>query len=51
MTDNLQDVISPKLAVAIANPIFPAVDSLLRSGRHISTEHLDNHAFFNGFPK
>ena len=49
MTDNLQDVISPKLAVAIANPIFPAVDSLLRSGRHISTEHLDNHAFLMDF--
>ncbi|MBF1216252.1 MAG: chromosome partitioning protein MukE, partial [Haemophilus parainfluenzae] len=28
MTD-IQDVISPKLANAIANPIFPAVDSLL----------------------
>lgn len=49
MTDNLQDVISPKLAVAIANPIFPEVDSLLRSGRHISTEHLDNHAFLMDF--
>ena len=49
MTDNLQDVISPKLAVAIANPIFPAVDSLLRSGRHISTEHLDNHAFYRRY--
>lgn len=50
MTD-IQDVISPKLANAIANPIFPTVDSLLRSGRHISTDQLDNHAFFNGFPK
>ncbi|OOF45710.1 chromosome partition protein MukE [Rodentibacter trehalosifermentans] len=49
MTDNLQDVISPKLATAIANPLFPAVDSLLRSGRHISTEHLDNHAFLMDF--
>ncbi len=35
MTDNLQDVIS-KTRCMIANPIFPAVDSLLRSGRHIS---------------
>ena len=49
MTDNLQDVISPKLALAIANTIFPAVDSLLRSGRHISMEHLDNHAFLMDF--
>ena len=49
MTDNLQDVISPKLAMAIANPLFPAVDSLLRSGRHIGTEYLDNHAFLMDF--
>ncbi|OOF35663.1 chromosome partition protein MukE [Rodentibacter heidelbergensis] len=49
MTDNLQDVISSKLATAIANPLFPTVDSLLRSGRHISTEHLDNHAFLMDF--
>ncbi len=48
MTD-IQDVISPKLANAIANPIFPAVDSLLRSGRHISTDQLDNHAFLMDF--
>ena len=49
MTDNLQDVISPKLAAAIANPLFPAVDSQLRSGKHISTEQLDNHAFLLDF--
>lgn len=49
MTDNLQDVISPKLAAAIANPLFPAVDSQLRSGKHIGTEHLDNHAFLLDF--
>ena len=50
MTD-IQDVISPKLANAIANPIFPTVDSLLRSGRHISTDQLDNHAFLMDFQK
>ena len=49
MTDNLQDVISPKLAAAIANPIFPAVGILLRSGHHISTEHFDNYAFLMDF--
>lgn len=49
MTDNISDVISPKLATAIANPLFPAVDSQLRSGRHISTEQLDNHAFLMDF--
>lgn len=34
-----------KLAQAIANPIFPELDSLLRSGRHIGIDELDNHAF------
>lgn len=49
MTDNLQDLISTKLAAAIANPLFPAVDSQLRSGRHISLDQLDNHAFLMDF--
>jgi len=34
-----------KLAMALANPIFPALDSQLRAGRHIGIEELDNHAF------
>lgn len=34
-----------KLAQAIANPIFPELDSSLRSGRHIGIDELDNHAF------
>ena len=34
-----------KLAQAIANPIFPELDSLLRSGRHIGFDELDNHTF------
>ncbi|OOF69364.1 chromosome partition protein MukE [Rodentibacter caecimuris] len=49
MTEKVQDVISTKLANAIANPLFPAVDSQLRSGKHISTEQLDNHAFLMDF--
>ncbi|MGX3020566.1 chromosome partition protein MukE [Ursidibacter sp. B-7004-1] len=44
MTDT-QELIPTKLAQAIANPIFPALDSQLRSGRHISLEALDEHAF------
>ncbi|QGM80828.1 chromosome partition protein MukE [Otariodibacter oris] len=40
-----QDLIPTKLAQAIANPIFPALDSQLRSGRHIGIEALDEHAF------
>lgn len=38
-----------KLAQAIANPIFPELDSLLRSGRHIGLDELDNHAFLMDF--
>lgn len=49
MTENIQEVISPKLAVAIANSIFPELDSQLRAGRHINTEQLDQHAFLMDF--
>ncbi len=41
--------IPAKLAIAIANPLFPAVDSQLRSGRHISIDQLDPHAFLMDF--
>ncbi len=49
MTENIQDFISPKLALAIANPIFPELDSQLRAGRHINTEQLDQHVFLMDF--
>ncbi|ALV92821.1 MULTISPECIES: chromosome partition protein MukE [Pantoea] len=42
---NIEQVMPVKLALALANPIFPALDSLLRAGRHIGIEELDNHAF------
>lgn len=42
---NIEQVIPVKLALALANPIFPALDSQLRAGRHIGIEELDNHAF------
>ncbi|MBE2894106.1 chromosome partition protein MukE [Spirabiliibacterium falconis] len=44
-----QDVMPVKLSQAIANPLFPAVDSQLRSGKHISVDDLDNHAFLMDF--
>ncbi|MGL5431226.1 MAG: chromosome partition protein MukE [Vibrio sp.] len=37
------------LAKAIANPLFPALDSLLRAGRHVASDDLDNHAFLSDF--
>ncbi|SUB24451.1 chromosome partition protein MukE [Avibacterium avium] len=49
MTEQLQEILSVKQAQAIANPLFPTVDSQLRAGRHISLEQLDNHAFLMDF--
>ncbi|KGQ71216.1 chromosome partitioning protein MukE [Chelonobacter oris] len=43
------DVMPAKLATAIANPLFPNVDSQLRAGKHISIDELDNHAFLMDF--
>ncbi|GAD79003.1 chromosome partition protein MukE [Vibrio ezurae NBRC 102218] len=37
------------LVRAIANPLFPALDSLLRSGRHITQDDMDNHALLCDF--
>ena len=42
---NIEQVMPVKLAQAIANPIFPALDSQLRSGRHVGIDELDNHAY------
>ncbi|KGD77543.1 chromosome partition protein MukE [Pantoea vagans] len=42
---NIEQVMPVKLAQALANPVFPALDSQLRAGRHIGIEELDNHAF------
>ncbi|MEN5016089.1 chromosome partition protein MukE [Erwinia sp. Eh17-17] len=42
---NIEQVMPVKLAIALANPIFPALDSQLRAGRHIGIEELDQHAF------
>ncbi|WP_249963023.1 chromosome partition protein MukE [Histophilus somni] len=49
MTDSIQDLLSIKLARAIANPLFPEVDSQLRSGKHIGQEYLDNYSFLADF--
>lgn len=46
---NIEQVMPVKLAQALANPLFPALDSALRSGRHIGLDELDNHAFLMDF--
>ncbi|MGL9722385.1 chromosome partition protein MukE [Sodalis sp. (in: enterobacteria)] len=46
---SIEESLPVKLAKALSNPLFPALDSQLRSGRHISIEELDNHAFLMDF--
>ncbi|WP_114196153.1 MULTISPECIES: chromosome partition protein MukE [Enterobacterales] len=46
---NIEQVMPVKLAQALANSLFPALDSQLRSGRHIGIDELDNHAFLMDF--
>lgn len=46
---NIDQYMPLRLAQALANPIFPVLDSLLRSGRHIGLDDLDNHAFLMDF--
>lgn len=46
---NIEQFMPVKLAQALANPIFPELDCQLRSGRHISIDDLDNHAFLMDF--
>ncbi len=44
---DINEYMPENLAKAITNPLFPALDSLLRAGRHVSCDDLDNHAFLS----
>ncbi|WBA07628.1 chromosome partition protein MukE [Salinivibrio kushneri] len=46
---NTEQPMPEGLAKAIANPLFPALDSALRAGRHIASDDLDNHALLMEF--
>ena len=48
---NIEEFMPEKLAKAIANPLFPTLDNALRSGRHVSSEDLDSHAYLIEFEK
>ncbi|MBD1576717.1 chromosome partition protein MukE [Vibrio sp. S11_S32] len=49
-TVDSQDVYMPEqLVKALSNSLFPALDSMLRAGRHISSDDMDNHAFLTDF--
>ncbi|WP_261815488.1 chromosome partition protein MukE [Vibrio gallicus] len=46
---NSEHYMPEELAKAIANPLFPGLDSLLRSGRHITQDDMDNYALLCDF--
>ncbi|WP_434525287.1 chromosome partition protein MukE [Photorhabdus asymbiotica] len=46
---HIEQFMPVKLAQALANSLFPELDSQLRSGRHIGMDDLDNHAFLMDF--
>ncbi|NIY93342.1 chromosome partition protein MukE [Vibrio diazotrophicus] len=46
---DINEYMPENLAKAISNPLFPALDSALRAGRHVSSDDLDNHAFLSDF--
>jgi len=46
---DINEYMPENLAKAISNPLFTALDSVLRAGRHISSDDLDNHAFLSDF--
>ncbi|EHD21887.1 MULTISPECIES: chromosome partition protein MukE [Brenneria] len=46
---NIEQIMPVRLATALSNTLFPALDSQLRAGRHIGMEELENHAFLMDF--
>ena len=46
---NTEFPLALRMAQAIANPLFPKLDTWLRSGRHISPDDLQNHSFLLEF--
>ncbi|ASV33587.1 chromosome partitioning protein MukE [Candidatus Williamhamiltonella defendens] len=46
---NIEHIMPVKLAQALSNPLFPNLDSQLRSGRHVGMDELENHCFLMDF--
>ncbi|MCT8353425.1 MULTISPECIES: chromosome partition protein MukE [Photorhabdus] len=46
---HIEQFMPVKLAQALANSLFPELDSQLRAGRHIGMDDLDNHAYLMDF--
>ncbi len=46
---DIEPILPDSLIQALANRLFPALDSQLRAGRHIGVDELENHAFLMDF--
>ena len=49
LSTNTELALPPRLAQAIANPLFPALDNQLRTGRHISADELESHSLLQEY--
>ncbi|WP_116472966.1 chromosome partition protein MukE [Zobellella maritima] len=49
LSTNTEQALDPRLAQAIANPLFPALDNQLRAGRHISADELEQHSLLQEY--
>ncbi|WP_375054957.1 chromosome partition protein MukE [Zobellella sp. DQSA1] len=49
LSTNTELALDPRLAQAIANPLFPALDNQLRAGRHISADELEQHSLLQEY--
>lgn len=49
LSTNTECAIAPRLAEAIANPLFPMLDNQLRTGRHISADELETHSLLQEY--
>ncbi|GHA09892.1 chromosome partition protein MukE [Oceanisphaera arctica] len=49
LSTNTDLALDPRLVQAIANPLFPALDNQLRSGRHISADELEQHSLLQEY--
>ncbi|WP_417617011.1 chromosome partition protein MukE [Oceanisphaera sp.] len=49
LSTNTELALNPRLAQAIANPLFPALDNQLRTGRHISADELEAHSLLQEY--
>ncbi|MDV2856868.1 MULTISPECIES: chromosome partition protein MukE [Oceanimonas] len=49
LSTNTEQALDSRLVQAIANPLFPALDNQLRSGRHITADELEQHSLLQEY--